>query len=210
MQTSFKIERNFKPQSYGEISQTHLIFFSYATLNNGVVYPGHSKIKCRDFLLDTLIWRAKEAIPSTVYGYTFNGNFDNGVFLLENVPNAKNLHRLQELEALAGMQVSELYPTNENNAYVIVGDVKWFSTTVLLSLWTMLIRHTLWPETPDKEVYFAGKSWTLEYLCGLGKDAPRDTVHLKHPEAAIEGVTNQRVNHDYNGIQTYAQYATKP
>ena len=142
MQLKLSFAREEKPSGrYAEIPQPNSSHFAFARIEGDTVYPLHTRIKCRDFLNDTLVW-GEEGFTYPIYGYEFHGDYDKDktVFHLTEAPLiAKNIGLFNEMEKELGLTPTEIIPCEEG--VVSVGDAWWMSTTVHFSWYTQTLRH---------------------------------------------------------------------
>jgi hypothetical protein len=141
----FKIV-DIKTSDFEEETQCVPVRFAFAKINRKAqtVEPQHGLVLCRDFLLDTLIWLETPALHTNpIYGYFFNEKINKiPTLLLDNI-KITDLTRLHTIEKMFGVKPSCLYPTDEEDMFVIRGDPFWYKSTVYLSFWTYCIRYLL-------------------------------------------------------------------
>lgn len=128
---------------YSEIGQTIPIKFAFAKVVDGTVYPLHKPVKCRDFLLDTVLWarlKIKNGVRN-VYGYGFSEPEKQYQMLLYQAPLIKdNLELLNQIEEENGLKPSVVTKTNEAGTFLLEGDQRIQESTELLSLHTLVVR----------------------------------------------------------------------
>lgn len=171
MQTPLKVVSNYPNRAYSELPQLYSCLFAFAKIEDDKVHVLHKPVKCRDFLLDTLLWESGYAPlpkeidwdgdtdepietdePGNIYGYDFTGPIEKeqSVMYVEYLPHAQsNLKFLNDFEVACGMEPSVLVPTTEDQSYVVIGDAEWMKTTVLFSMYTWCIRNFLFPKVPN-------------------------------------------------------------
>jgi hypothetical protein len=186
------------PANYSEIAQKYPCKFAFAKIEGNNVRVLHGPVKCRDFLLDTLMW-IKNVVPlptmteydeeleeyvevsggvGDVFGYNFAGPIveDKTVLFVEDLPNLekhKELFNDLLMVQMCGMEPCRFIKTTEKDTYVIVGDKRWMDTCLLFSVYTFLIRNVFFPEKPDYEFGRFDVFVRLKDLLAL----PRNTVN---------------------------------
>lgn len=141
----------YEAQYYSEVSQSRPCKFAYARKKkDGTVEVLHTPVKCRDFLNDTLVWKAKEYPKTSVYGYNFCGKIDTKSTTLYLVdtdnqsPLKENIAFVNKLEEEIGLPPTKV-TTNDNKEFLIQADKWWMTTTVHLSFFTYLLRQLTTP-----------------------------------------------------------------
>lgn len=192
----------YKPQHYSEDHQKRKCKFAFAMRDGEDFKIMVDPVLCRDFLNDTLVWKAKENEPCTIYSYNYKGKIeteDSVLYLYDDDCNGlqDNIGFLNELEREIGIKETQLF-TNDSKEYGIVGDKWWMTTTVHYSFYTYLIRlltykktiktwkdlpHDEWVATKVKEklpkLHLALKLLQVNQVAGTAKDylTGDDTMH---------------------------------
>ena len=142
MQLLISLDKKEGKRSYSEVSQVNKGKFAFARIEGDTVYPLHDKIKCRDFLNDTLVW-CEENRTGNIYGYTFHGDYDQDnttLHLTKHDVFAKQVHLLNEIEAELGIEPTKIIEVVDGS-HVSVGDKFWQLTTLHSSWYTQAIRE---------------------------------------------------------------------
>ena len=200
---------------YGEEQQDRDCKFSFARLlKTGKVKILHLPVRCRDFLCDTLVWRAKETNPNSgVYGYKYTGYVDPkkvSLYFKDTRPSTlvDNMEFLQNLEKELGLDTTScvhLAADGGTKELYITGSKWWMSTTVHFSFYTYLLR-----QLSEEGIV---KTWADFKLGALGKKVPNGVIPripelLKKMEVngvcgtAAQYRNDRYVVHDYNGFKS--------
>ena len=106
-------------------------------------------VRCKDFICD-VYWSSFGKTDINFYGMKWNGKKDSPdweqVNLLVNFPNKEmqnffmeNLQHLWEIEGANGIPLTQVFTVDECNV-VLLGNKKWLSNLLYLSLYVFLIR----------------------------------------------------------------------
>jgi hypothetical protein len=144
MQMQFKLG-NFKRDHYfAENYQPDNFQLAFAKVTDDSVVGLHPPVKCRDFLLDTLLWSSGAVPKDKIYGYDFAGPIDKDVCLLAfNVKHPDNMSEINTIELAFDLEPTTLSETTEKGTYLLQGSSFWQENTVKLSLYTFLVRAYL-------------------------------------------------------------------
>lgn len=151
------------PHNWGHLTEAYQDYknhFAFARRKEDVVYQLHPWVKCRDYLLDGLIWTRKPSLfTQKVYGFPrIDDVNDNEVELLvygENNNLLKSIPVLRAFEEELGIKRTILRRVADKTWYVR-GDPWWNKTTLHLSAYTTMLRimeHCLithWGEMESK------------------------------------------------------------
>ena len=213
---SFKVVFNNNVQRYAEVGQVRPCLFSFAVVDpkkEGVVLQQHSWIKCRDFLNDTLVWKAQMKDLGKVldngryYGYDFKGDIDenNTRFVMTNIGGlVDNVPLLNKIETEAGYEPTKVSLDETGKIAMTVGDKRWMDNTVASSFYTYLLRmFTYGKMSKVEELFKTNDPWI--------NNNPVKPIFLKMPKAIkalpkknVRGSTNNSM-HDFNGFMTALQ-----
>lgn len=133
---------------YAEAVQSCSTKFAFVKVEEDVMQVLHTPTKCRDFLLDTLVWNAKEVKPTSIYGWSYDDYCEE--LAIFNIKDPKNLSEVHKIEQEFGMTLTELVPTETKGTFYIKHDPEWRKNTVMLSFYTLILRAFLTrKQTPD-------------------------------------------------------------
>lgn len=140
-----QLHHNNPHESYGEETQDRPCQFYWAKVKKGTLYTNHGPVLCRDFLGDTLVWRAKETSVSSVYGWRYVGEVEakytslviNDFGKIES--NVKSI--LNPIEEKIGVKLTTVEKTDDGEHVWVKGDKWWMLTTVHFSWYTTLLRY---------------------------------------------------------------------
>lgn len=170
----------FKPKNYAEDFQKRPCKFAFARLNKA----GNFRVLvdpalCRDFLGDTLVWKAKENTdPGDIYGWNYRGYVDpkkvclyiedtRHSWLLQNQPF------LNQLEMEIGLKTfTSVTDLGEGKNLAVLADKWWMTTTVHFSFYTYLLRQL----TYDTHV----KDWGNFVVTGPGEQLTDSILQRFH------------------------------
>jgi hypothetical protein len=104
----------YKPQGYAEDFQSRKCKFAFAMRDGENFKIMVDPVLCRDFLNDTLVWKAKENKPCSIYSYNYKGKIeteDSVLYLYDDDPNGlqDNIGFLNELEREIGIKETQLF-----------------------------------------------------------------------------------------------------
>lgn len=203
----------FKQEDYAEDHQIRKCKFAFAARDGEDFKILVDPVLCRDFLNDTLVWKAKENSCARIYGYKYRGKIetkDTVLYLWDKDPNGlkDNIEFLNSLERELGIQETQLF-TTDSKEYGIVGDKWWMTTTVHLSWYTYLLRQLTynkeikdWDDIPHDD-------WVVEKV-----KAKLPKLHLALKQLNVTQVSGTKgeyldggesTMHNYNGFN--AQFA---
>lgn len=163
------------------------------------MYVLHAPILCRDYLLDTFMWKNKIVPEARIYGYTFNGNYDPNYMWVDCLPNLeKNLDFFHSFEDKAGIPRTQVFKCDKG--WLFKADDQWVNSTLRISIWTWMIRNFLYPAKPN--VLAGNEDFTkrfpelmeLPFHKHVCKPSYLKDIHLYH---------------SYNGFQTVLNPHTK-
>jgi hypothetical protein len=155
---------------------------------------------CRDFLNDVYSFAlAKKDFG--IYGFSFPSGSKQpdwtGMHLLLQFPNdaahatfEKNLVYIHEVEKRNKVPLTQVYESDFNGCYVVVGDKFWLSNALTFSLYTFLLRSACYKVGNVKDA--------LEWLASVAK---QDTSDAKYA-ASIAPDTWKKVLNDMSLIKT--------
>ena len=200
---------------YGEEVQDRDCKFAFARLlKTGKVKVLHLPVRCRDFLSDTLVWKAKETNPGKgVYGYDYTGYVDPkkvSLYFKDTRPSQLvwNVEFLRGIEEGLGLdQKTVLHIPDDLNSreLYITADKWWMQTTVHFSFYTYLLR-----QLSEEGIV---KTWADFKPGKLGEKLPFGVLE-RIPELLkkmqVNGVcgtapqyrSDRYVVHDYNGFKS--------
>lgn len=128
--------------------------FVHASVTGDQVYALHRPVLCRDYLLDTVLWKALGVKNGTIsmFGYSFAERAEDYLLVLFRYGKLqKNLPLLNQYEIMNGFEPSHLELVDAGNAIVediwekdcllLVGDQKIQKKTEVLSFHSNLIRY---------------------------------------------------------------------
>lgn len=213
-----KLLRTYKYNidKYSEDFQTIKCRFAFAVkLKDGNYKAQHQFVRCRDFLNDTLVWKAKEAPEKTIYGYNFRGRIETTVSCLAMVRHGKLKERIGELNAIErklGLRETEVIDVDfekpervdDGPAVIVIGDKWWQKTTVQYSWWTLMLRQLC----SELSLLDAG----LNMLPNLRKPITAIPAAMKEaPFVSVSGTKPEvRGNmHTYNGFMSQLGHWSK-
>lgn len=137
----FKLLPSKKVTSYNEEPQPCDTQFAFVQKQGDEVQVLHTPVKCRDFLLDTLVWRATEAPCQGVYGWDYNYYCDE--LAIFNTKFEQNIAQVNEVEAILGINPTKLIETDVKGNFYLEHDPVWRKNTVMLSFYTLILRAFL-------------------------------------------------------------------
>lgn len=138
-----KLVQQFEPKHYSEVAQRRPCTFAFALVEDFYVKVQHFPVKCRDFLNDTLCWKAGEAPHGSIYKYDFNGDIETRMtcLVIYDFGNIKNnIKALNNVEVELGLEPTVVTELDPPNAVLITGDKFWMKTTVHFSYYTTVLR----------------------------------------------------------------------
>lgn len=200
----------YSHQHYNEVPQCRPCKFSYAKKQDDKVVVLHTPVLCRDYLNDTLVWKAKEYPESRIYGYDFCGDIDTErttLYLTEEFyenPLKQNIAFVNKLEAEVGLPLTEV-TTDDNKNFLIQADKWWMTTTVHLSWFTYLLRQLTHTGVTDSWENFKHDS---EFQCISGKVTTLHNALAKLNVTQVSGTKQEYLEqgmvtiHDYNGFRS--------
>jgi hypothetical protein len=180
-----------------EIFQRYPSLFSFAERDGNNVLPLHTFVKCRDFLLDNLVWsRDPKSYVGPIYGFKPipGTHYKKPQFALKNclLYLEKNFHLLTDIENQLGLTASELHPMT--GGYYVEGDAWWCTTTLHLSWYTTMLRYMGGMETLDlKKFSHVEPPFDYDVIPKLPFFFMETGYNELHP-------TKGKMNHDSNGI----------
>lgn len=211
------------PVHYSQIPQVINTKFAWAKLDleNNTVTENHTPVLCRDFLNDTLAWRAAkpgENLPQSFYGFSYKDfvHEDNTIFV-QTIPKewrvgfSLGILLLNALEDQLGVEKTRVLHTTQENKIVTIGDSVWMTTTIHLSFYTALLRYMCTATKETKTIQEAIEKKTDECTRALLKyPAPvLGAIILKLPFKGVRGAKEPWDMHNCNGFVTMTnQYAT--
>lgn len=197
-----KLFRNYNPDDfdYSEEDQERPCRFAFPIKVEGGYEISHLPVLCRDFLNDTLVWKAKETPGGTIYGYKYRGKITKSKtrLMIEDHGNlVENIVFLNKIEKENDIPLTKIIPL-ETGEVIVEGDKWWMSTTVHFSWLTSLLRWL----THDNKV----KSWddvnydsfANKYMNDF-KKLPAALKRLKVTKVAGASDTALSAMHKYNG-----------
>lgn len=143
-----KLQHNKPHDSYGEEAQDRPCRFYFAYVKNGVLNTDHGPVLCRDFLSDTLVWKAKEETQCSIYGWKYTGKVEKAYTSLviddfgQIIYNVKSI--LNPIEKEIGVKLTTVELTEDGEHVWVKGDKWWMTTTVHFSWYTTLLRYLTW------------------------------------------------------------------
>lgn len=171
--------------SYAEEGQAIPIIYSFADVFGKTAYMLHTPIKCRDFLLDTILWQTagKKNGTQSVHGFKFSErNPDKYMLILQKCPFIEeNLAILNRVEVENGFEPSTVHDLG-GGSYLLLGDNKLQSKTELLSMHTLLMRFL----SHKKQTMDSLESMLKGYLGTKARKA------MKYILENVKGVTNNK------------------
>lgn len=136
-----QISQPDKVSHYNEIPQSCKTKFAFVRKQNNKMKILHTPVKCRDFLLDTLVWQAKEVPKTTIYEWSYHDYCEE--LAIFNVTNVTNLSRVREVEHDLQMQLTKLVQTEDPEIFYVKYDPEWRKNTALFSFYTLILRSFL-------------------------------------------------------------------
>lgn len=202
-----KLQHNNEYDTYGEEDQDRPCKFYWAVVKKGQLETNHGPVLCRDFLGDTLVWKAKEAPPCSIYGWDYTGPVEKKYTSLvitdfgNIIKNIQNI--LNPIEDELGIKNTQAEVTDDGAHVWVKGDKWWMLTTVHFSWYTTLLRYLTYSHS-FKEFEqlreFPTNDW-MEGAFDTFKKLPYVLPELKITQVA--GTKKQYCNgntiHDYNG-----------
>lgn len=135
--------------SYSEIYQDSDLKFAFAVYDDkGDLHQAHAFIKCRDFYNEALV-SCRLGVPCpSIYGFQYPTekypiNFDRTQQILKGDNFTlffKNLPILQAYEDSIGFDRTEVELIEGTNLYHLTGPSEWLNSTVMISLYTHILR----------------------------------------------------------------------
>jgi len=210
-----KLLLNYKAKDYSELDQKRPCTFAYAVLRDGVAKVQHQPVLCRDFLNDTLAWKAKDIKKGRIYGYDFNGIIDKEftrlvIFDYGNL--RRNIEALNKVEHDLGLSQTVVAtvdgPESCKPAVMTVGDKFWMTTSVHMSFYTTILRGLTYPQDITDIANIPVESWmkdTHQYIPFLPE------ILLDMPFIRVAGARDLRVDeqetmHNFNGWSSASDY----
>jgi hypothetical protein len=185
-------------------------------LRKDVVKVQHQPVLCRDFLNDTLAWKAKDIKKGHIYGYDFNGIIDKEFtrLVIFNYGNLlKNIEALNRVEHELGLSqtvvaIVEHDSVDHKPAVMTVGDKFWMTTTVHMSFYTTILRGLTYPQDITDIANIPEEGWmkdTHKFIPFLPK------ILLDMPFIRVAGARDLKVDeqdtmHNFNGWSTACDY----
>lgn len=144
-----KLQHNNPSLTYCEEGQDRPCRFYWGKVKKGVLETNHGPVLCRDFLGDTLVWKAKEVAPSSIYGWKYYGDVETKYtsMVLDDFgkieDNVKTI--LNPIEEKIGVKLTTVEKTDDGKHVWVKGDKFWMLTTVHFSWYTTLLRYLTYP-----------------------------------------------------------------
>ena len=145
-----------KPTGWSKLTespQSYQNFFAFARKKGEIIEQLHPWVKCRDYLLDGLVWtKDKDVYKGPVYGFPFvEGINTNEVELLFSCMNGKILDQLgilHNMEKELGISPTEVTRI-EGTTFYIKADPWWNKSTIHLSMFSIILRTLSWVECKE-------------------------------------------------------------
>jgi hypothetical protein len=208
-----------KHQSFGEEDQDRPCHFWFAVEKKGILETNHGAVLCRDFLCDTLVWKAKEKSPSSVYGWAYFGPVEKKYVSLVIDDFGKIEHNvksiLNPIEKKLEVKLTKVEKTDDGEHVWVKGDKWWMQTTVHFSWYTTMLRclthNKMFSELEDLR-----KFPTNDYLEGYGFDRFCKVVFClpKLKVTQVSGTKNIKNHsnttmHNYNGWSSNSDFGAE-
>ena len=204
-----KLQHNNPHESYGEEDQNRPCHFYWAKKKKGILETNHGPVLCRDFLGDTLVWKAKEVAPGRIYSWVYHGEVETKYtsLVLDDFGciefNVKSI--LNPIEEKIGVKLTTVEKTEDGEHVWVKGDKFWMLTTVHFSWYTTLLRYLTWDKKftafTDLEEYPTNE-WMDEKSFALFTRIPYILHDLKVTQVSgtknVSSVGNHTM-HDFNG-----------
>lgn len=149
-----KLVHNKPHQSYAEEDQDRPCHFYWAKVKKGVLTTDHGPVLCRDFLGDTLVWKAKETAPSCIYSWSYDGDVEKKYtsIVLDNFGNIEHNVKtiLNPIEEKIGVKLTTVEKTDDGQHVWVKGDKFWMTTTVHFSWYTTMLRYLTYDNAFEK------------------------------------------------------------
>lgn len=137
-----------KSKSFAEIYQDSDLKYAFAVENDTEVRQVHDFILCRDFFNEALISSQIGCDAPSIYSFKYPAKeypiaFDELRMILKGEDLEKfkkQLWLLNQFEDEAGYLPTVATPIPDTEFYYLTGDPRWISSTVMISLYTHLIR----------------------------------------------------------------------
>lgn len=202
-----QLQHNKPNESYCEEDQDRPCHFWWAKVRKGKLETDHGPVLCRDFLGDTLVWKAKEQKPCSIYGWKFAGTIEKKYASLvlddfgQIVQNVKNI--LNPIEIKIGIKPTTVEVTDDGGHVWVKGDKWWMTTTVHFSWYTTMLRyltydrifHKLEDLASHHTNYWMRDAWPIfvKLPYALPKLKVVQVSGMKDP------ASHGKAMHDYNG-----------
>lgn len=128
-------------ESYAEVGQSRTCTFAFALDKGDSLEIHHLPILCRDFLNDTLVWKANEDKSKNIYGYTYRGDVEEkytSIAMWDYLGLVENLPFLNKVEEAIGVTPTS-YQIVEDAVW-LKSDKFWMTTSIHMSWFTTLLR----------------------------------------------------------------------
>jgi len=199
----------YETQHYAEAHQTRKCKIAFAERDGDAFKILVDPVLCRDFLNDTLVWKAGENEHCQIYGYGYTGKVeteDSVLYLWDKNPNGlkKNIEFLNKLEREVGITETQLF-TDDETEYGIVGDKWWMTTTVHFSWYTYLLRLLTYRHKIESFDDLTHDDWVEENV-----KSRLEKLHLALKDLKVTQVSGTKKEyldgedtmHDYNGFHS--------
>lgn len=192
--------------------------YAFAVEQGDELVQCHQWVKCRDFLLDILIWetdpRWVDGQRGPVYGLNKQGAIALDKVRLLSLGSKPRIDLLNKFEETHGYPLTTMVDTNIPDVYYIVSDALWLRDTVRFSWFTMMLRMLSSPGIKPKDTTESCFDWILEHsaedqllLCKLNnkpvtrkKLIPAMFTVLK--DLPFLGLINYKMEKDYTYIDS--------
>ena len=143
---------------YNQISQTSEIQWSWLNRVQGEkdsFKELHLQVKCREYFGDAVVCAHLDIDMPDVYGFKLiNKRLAlNETLLSVSLPTtaipdfANKMKFLRSIEKRMGISMTKVYPTQHSDKLVLVGDKKWVSSPLLVSIYSIIIRSLTYTST---------------------------------------------------------------
>lgn len=235
-----KLKKTNQTMYLNEISQSTSMKFSLCKRDGDTVLALHKFIKCRDYLNEAIVGQYVQHNFSTIYGFhldytKYEMDKDIASFVLETSSEVYNIF-MGNLKYLNSLEVSfGFIPTTatdlvyKDSAYKYIylqGDVKWFVSTLYISIYTFLIRslgmivcNSEFDNVDDliKLISSKGRGNDAMYALTVASKGVKLDVLLKKYDKIVHNtnmlgldINSEKeskytvdVLHDYGGLQTF-------